>query len=98
MAKKLKIDLDELSDVYRLYVDKYDELDTVYKILKTAINNLRYTDWKSAASTQFFSNFDTSWKLEMQNQLDIVAEVRDLLGDAMDTYDEVYDKISEISA
>ncbi len=98
MAKKLEINLDELSTTYNLYVDKYDELSTTFTNLKTAINNLRYTDWKSAASTQYFSNFDNSWVNDMQKQLDIVGEVRDLLKDASDTYENIENKISEIRA
>ena len=97
MANKLEIDLDTLERTSQLYCDKYTELDTAFTNLKNAIDNLRNTDWKSAASTQYFSNYDSSWVPDMQRQVEIVEEVRDLLKDAVDTYADIESELSNIA-
>ncbi len=97
MANKLEIDLDTLEKTYQLYCDKYTELDTAFTNLKNAIDTLRNTDWKSAASTQYFSNYDSSWIPDMQRQVEIVEEVRDLLKDAVDTYADIESELSNIA-
>lgn len=62
MANKLRVNPDELRDG----ANKYGELDT--KLANTiskideAINILKDSDWKSGASSAYFSKYDTQWK------------------------------------
>lgn len=97
MASKFEVDLSKLDSAYSTYVTELDELNTAFTALKSGIESLRDSDWKSGASTQYFSNYDESWTTMMENQIKIVEEMRDLLKDAKDTYAKINEEVSEIA-
>lgn len=96
MAKKFEVNLSKLNLAYTTYETEADELTTILDTLKKGIETLRDSDWKSDASTQYFSLYDDSWAGMMENQIKIVEEMKSLLKDAKDTYEKVNDAVSDI--
>ena len=96
MANKFEVDLSKLNSTYNTYETEIEELNTAFSTLKSGIETLRDSDWKSGASTQYFSNYDDSWTVMMEKQIKIVEEMLGLLKDAKDTYEKINDAVSDI--
>ncbi|GEM_PF-2160708 len=88
-SMNFEIELDTLSSCYATYQQELEELRTIFETLKSGIENLRDSEWRSDAGTQFFSLYDNRWQQNMEGQLQIMEEMQDLLKDAKDTYDRI---------
>jgi WXG100 family type VII secretion target len=84
-----EIELDQLSSCYSTYQTELENLQGIFDTLKSGIETLRDSEWRSDASTQFFSLYDDRWSQNMEGQLQIMEEMVALLKDAKDTYDRV---------
>lgn len=51
-----------------------------------AMYALKNSNWQSAASKEFFKNYDTSWQDDIKLFIKIVNEMCDGLADAIDDY------------
>ncbi len=84
--KDLYIDLDILNSTHSAMKNYYDELNGYLTRLNTAIEGLRDEKWETEASKQFFSTYDESWSKDIDLFKEIVGQMRDGLGHAMDEY------------
>lgn len=96
MAKKLKVDLEQLSETITMYDKSYNDFESLIKTLSASVDALQNTGWKSAASEAFFSTFDETWKKNMEMHLKIIKHLKECLVNAKNEYEALYESIPSI--
>ena len=96
MAKKLKVDLEQLSETITMYDKSYNDFESLIKTLSASVDALQNTGWKSAASEAFFQTYEETWKTNMQMHLKIIKHLKECLINAKNEYEALYESISSI--
>ncbi len=91
-----EIELSKLSSCLTTYQSELENLTNIFNTLKSGIETLRDSEWRSSASTQFFSLYDNRWSQNMEGQLQIMEEMVNLLQDAKDTYDRIDEAAADV--
>jgi len=97
MAKKLKIDLDQLNETITEYEKSYNDFESLISTLSASVAALQNTGWKSAASEAFFQTYEETWKTNMQMHLKIINHLKECLINAKNEYEALYESIPSIS-
>ena len=92
----IRVDLTQLDETIKAYDTAVTDIKTAFDNLDSAISTLRSTDWKSGASTQYFSTYDDSWKQNMIRQQEILEHLKSCLEYARTEYEAVYGKVSSL--
>lgn len=96
MAKKLKVDLDQLNETITMYDKSYNDFKSLIKTLSNSVAALQNTGWKSAASEAFFRTYDETWKINMETHLKIINHLKECLIEAKNDYEALYESIPSI--
>lgn len=91
MAKEVKINLDILDSVKKVYDESIETLENALNELSTTIEELRSQQWKSNGADAFFQNYDDTWKKELKDHISYLKHLRDCLATAQSLYHEKYD-------
>lgn len=96
MAKRLKVDFNDLQSSIKTYNRTKEDFETVLKNLSQSIDNLKSTGWKSGASDAFFKTFDENWKKNMELHIRIVEHLLECLENANKEYTTVHENIKTL--
>lgn len=96
MAKRLKIDLDQLNTTITNYDASINDFEMLIKSLDNSVDALKNSGWKSAASDAYFKTFDETWKKNMEAHILIVKHLRDCLIEAKREYESIYNSIPSL--
>lgn len=84
--KDLWVDLDLLHKTWSDMWTYSNDLNGYIVRFDAAMYALKNSNWQSAASKEFFKNYDTSWQDDIKLFIKIVNEMCDGLADAIDDY------------
>ncbi len=91
-ATEVKVNLDALSEVLSVYVTEVENIREAYASLKNAMERLRDSGWKANSADEFFKNYDSSWKVDMENHIIYLEHLKGCLEKACQTFSDVYQK------
>lgn len=93
MAKtNIVIDLSQLQRTINQYDNIISEFEKSVKETENAINFLKRSGWKSAASTAYFKHYEDTWKNNMKKKIKILKHVKKCLEKAQTEYTKVYNE------
>lgn len=90
-VKEVKVNLDMLDDVRRIYNENIQRLEEANKRLSTAIEVLRNSDWKTEGARAFLEVYDGESKPEMEAHISYLKHLRDCLDKASNTFHACYE-------
>lgn len=93
---KLKIDIDILQDTLTAYQTAIDDIEGAVGDAEDAVDTLRASSWKSGASDAFFDNFDSTWKKNIEDRIQIIKHLKGCLEEAKKEYDAVYTEATQL--
>ena len=93
---KLKIDIDILQDTITAYQTAIDDIEGAVGDAEDAVDTLRTASWKSGASDAFFENFDSNWKKNIEDRIQIIKHLKGCLEEAKKEYDAVYTEATQL--
>lgn len=89
-----EIDLEIISDPS--YQTAIDDIEGAVGDAEDAVDTLRTSSWKSGASDAFFENFDSNWKKNIENRIQIIKHLKGCLEEAKKEYDAVYTEATQL--
>lgn len=92
MATEVKVNLDMLEDVWKIYNDEITSLKEAVKKLDEVIETLRSSAWKTNGADEFFKNYDKEWKRNFEEHISYLEHLRDCLSKARDEFGSAYQK------
>ena len=98
MAKKIYMNLDNLSAAVSEYDDIITEFDEAMKNAEKAIKALKSSGWKSSASTAYFLTYEDTWKQNMDKRLKIIKHLKACLKKAQTEYTNVYEEMEQLDS
>lgn len=90
-VKEVKVNLDMLDDVRRIYNENIQRLEEANKRLSTAIEVLRNSDWKTEGARAFLEVYAGESKPEMEAHISHLKHLRDCLDKASNTFHACYE-------
>lgn len=93
---KFMIDTDVLQDTISIYNTVIEDIEEAIKIAEQAIDVLRSSGWKTNASKAFFENFDSLWKINIDNRVKVVRHLKECLEDVKKDYDALCSAASQL--
>lgn len=93
---KFRVNTDTLQETIDAYQTIISDIELAIKEAEQAIDVLKTSGWKTAASKEFFENFDSSWKTSINNRVKIIKHLKACLQDAKIDYDELFSEASQL--
>jgi len=98
MPKQLRVDTVQMQRTSRDYQKAIDDLEKARTNLDNAIQALRSSGWKSAASEAYFRQYDEKWKKSLETHVTTLGHMRDSLNDAKKEYDSLCDQAKNLAS
>lgn len=93
MAKKLKVNFNELNATIANYEQAINEFESMKRGLENSINILRDSKWKSLSSKTYFESFDNTFSKNMDMHIKVLKHLKSCLEEAQKEYNEIYETI-----
>ena len=98
MARRLKIDLDQLDTSINNYDNSINDFEALIKMIDGSLDNLKNSGWKSPAKDAFFSQYDDKWKQNMQTHISVLKHLKECLVNTKSDYIGIINEIPSISS
>lgn len=97
MARKLVIDIDELTKCEKQLREYAEELTSIQETLQKAMDDLTSEKgWKSDGSNEFVNKYNTTWGEGIKDRHDVIIRMADHLKVAIDEYNPVVEKVDNL--
>ena len=97
MPKQLRVDTTQMLRTSRDYQKAIDDLEKARTNLDNAIQALRSSGWKSAASEAYFRQYDEKWKKSLETHVKTLEHMRGSLDEAKREYEKLCDQAKSLA-
>lgn len=89
---KLRIDLDVLSETRGVYETEIDQFEEAKNGIRRALISLEEKGWLTSAGRKWFGDLDGGWMRAFEDDIGVVRELSEELGNAQRKYRELLDE------
>ena len=86
---KFHVDTDVMQSTIVTYQNAITDIEMAVSNAEKAIETLKSSAWQSAASKEYFNNFDASWKVNIEKRIQVITHLKECLNGAYIDYEDL---------